>query len=109
MALTRLQGSLSLPNEVGSVIDHAADLIYGEAVRVGLYSYGSSDSNDVSTNSSLNDGIGLYSCDSSGDMDASGISSRKVKNIYDISIEFPSPEEMIYDISIELPPPHSKD
>jgi hypothetical protein len=108
MALLRLQESLSLPDDVESVIDHAASLIYCEAVRVGLYSYGSSDSTEASTTSSLNDGIRLYSCDSSGDMDASG-TSRKFEKIYDISIKFPPPEEMIYDVSIELPPPHNKE
>lgn len=84
MALLRLQNSLSLPD----VMDHAANIIYDEAVRVGLYSYGSSDSTEASITSSLNDGIRLYSCDSSCDKDAS-VTSRKVENIYDISIGLP--------------------
>jgi hypothetical protein len=35
-----------------------ASIIYGEAVRVGLYSYGSSDSSDLSSALSLNDVLG---------------------------------------------------
>lgn len=84
MALLRLHGSFSLPD----VIDHAASIIYDEAVRVGLYSYGSSDSSEVSSASSLNDGIRLYSDDSSCNKDAS-VTSRKVKKMYDMSIGLP--------------------
>jgi hypothetical protein len=77
-ALLRLQDSFLLPE----VIDHAASIIYGEAVRVGIYSYGSSDSSEVSNASSLNDGIRLQSYDSSRNKD---------------------------DISIGLPPSHSNE
>jgi hypothetical protein len=92
MALLRLHDNLSLPD----VIDHAANIIYGEAVRVGLYSYGSSDSSEVTNTSSLNDGINLYTNDSSCDKDTS-VASKKVKDIYDISIGLPpSPSSVEY-------------